>query len=216
MVNLLILGGSGLVGQQLISQALADASISRVIAPTRRPLAAHAKLTNPLVDFGALPADAAWWAADAAICALGTTMRQAGSRAAFRQVDHDYVMAAARQARDAGTPVFVLNSSAGAHTSSPSYYLRVKGEVEHDLALLHFASLTVVRPSLLVGGPRPERRIAEEIGIRLASMLAPLIPARFRAVKTADVAACMLAAARKASAGVHFIESDAIARPSGR
>ena len=92
MVNLLILGGTGLVGQQVIYQALGDASISRVIAPTRRPLAPHAKLINPIVDFKALPTDAAWWAADAVLCALGTTMRLAGSRARFREVDHDYVI----------------------------------------------------------------------------------------------------------------------------
>ncbi|MDO8298887.1 NAD(P)H-binding protein [Lacisediminimonas sp.] len=212
MVNLLILGGTGLVGQQLIHQALDDASIARVIAPTRRPLAEHAKLTNPIVDFDALPSDAAWWAADAVICALGTTMRQAGSRAAFNKVDHDYVLAAARQARYAGTPVFVLNSSAGANPSSRSYYLRVKGNIERDLALLNFASLTLVRPSLLIGGPRPERRIAEEIGIRLMSVLAPLIPARYRGVSTADVAACILAAARQAGIGVNIIESEAIRR----
>lgn len=216
MVNLLILGGTGLVGQQLIHQAVGDASISRVIAPTRRPLAPHAKLINPIVDFKALPPDAAWWAADAVLCALGTTMRQAGSRARFREVDHDYVMAAARQARHAGTPVFVLNSSAGASASSRSFYLRVKGELEQDLARLHFGSLTVVRPSLLAGGPRPERRIAEEIGIRLATMLAPLLPARLRCVKTSDVAACMLAAAKRARAGVHFIESEAIADLNGQ
>jgi uncharacterized protein YbjT (DUF2867 family) len=210
VVNLLILGGTGLVGQQLIDQALNDASIARVIAPTRRPLAAHAKLINPIVDFDALPGDAAWWAADAVLCALGTTMRQAGSRAEFNKIDHDYVLAAARRARYAGTPVFVLNSAAGASSSSRSFYLRVKGDIERDLALLNFASLTLVRPSLLIGGQRPERRIAEEIGIRLVRVLAPLIPARYRGVRTADVAACMLAAARQAGIGVHFIESEAI------
>lgn len=210
MTTLLILGSTGLVGQQLLKQALADPSIAKVIAPTRRTLPPHAKLLNPIITFDDLPNDAPWWQADAALCALGTTMRQAGSQATFRKVDHDYVLAAARLARAAGTPVFVLNSSVGASASSRTLYLRVKGEVERDLAQLGFDSLTLVRPSVLDGGSRPEQRIAEEIGIVLARWFAPLIPARYRAVTTTNVANCMLIAALAAKPGAHIIESEAI------
>ena len=210
MKTLLILGSTGLVGRQLLAQALAHAEVARVIAPTRRPLPSHAKLINPIVDFDTLPADAPWWRADAALCALGTTMRQAGSQAAFRRVDHDYVLTAARLTHDAGTPVFVLNSSVGASPAAGSFYLRVKGETERDLGDLGFDSLTLVRPSLLDGGPRPERRLGETLALWLARPLRGLIPARYRAVKTADVAATMLRSALAAEAGTHCIESEAI------
>jgi len=212
MKTLLILGSTGQVGQQLLNQALADPSIATVFAPTRRALMQHTKLLNPIVNFDALPTNAAWWQADATICALGTTMRQAGSQAAFRKVDHAYVLTTARLALAAGTPTFVLNSSVGASASSRTFYLRVKGEVEQELAKLDFDSLTLVRPSMLDGGSRPKRRIAEEIGIMLARWFAPLIPARYRAVTTSDVAACMLIAAKAAIPGVRIIESEAILR----
>ncbi|WP_374355098.1 NAD(P)H-binding protein [Chitinimonas sp.] len=208
MTTLLILGGTGLVGQQLLAQALADPRVDRVLAPTRRPLAAHAKLSNPSIDYAQLPDQADWWRADAVLCALGTTIRIAGSQAAFRQVDHDFVLAAAALARRHGTPSFVLNSSLGADARSRSFYLRVKGEIEDDLAKLGFASLTVVRPSLLDGGPRPDSRPGERAAIAIGKCLGPLLAKRWRPVATARVAAAMLAAARASAPGCHYIESD--------
>ena len=212
MKTLLILGATGLVGQQLLEQALATPNVAQVIAPTRRALPPHAKLLNPLVRFDALPTDAPWWRADAAICTLGTTMRQAGSPDAFRQVDHDYVLETARLARHAGTPTFVLNSSVGASASSNSFYLRVKGETEHTLAQLGFDSFTTVRPSILDGGKRLESRPGETIMLWLTRLFAFIIPPRYRAVKTAKLATCLLAAALAAQAGTHIVESEAIGR----
>lgn len=208
MKTILVIGGSGLVGRQIIAQALAHPEIGRVLAPTRKPLAPHVNLCNPIVDFAQLPADADWWRADAALCTLGTTRKQAGSDAAFRQVDHDYVLAAARQARSAGTPVFVYNSSLGANAAAGSLYLRVKGETEQDLQGLGFATLSVLRPSLLDGGPRPDSRPAETFALWFARGLAPLIPKRYRAVSTRFVAAAMLAEALAARPGKHIVESD--------
>lgn len=207
MKTLLILGATGLVGQQLLRQALADPAVNQVVAPTRRALAPQARLLNPLVDYAALPTDASWWRASAALCALGTTLRVAGSKAAFRRVDHDYVLAAARLARQAGTATWVLNSSLGAERKAGNFYLRVKGEVEHDLEQLGFSSLTLVRPSLLDGGPRPDSRPAESAGLLVSRLLGPLVPRAWRPVATAKVAATMLECARRAASGVHVIES---------
>jgi len=210
--SLLILGGTGLVGSDLVQEALAHPLVQRVIAPTRRALAVNDRLLNPLVDFDQLPAEAPWWQADAVLCALGTTRSLAGSRANFYQVDHDYVMQAATFARRAGTPVFVYNSSMGADPHSRSFYLRTKGETEQDLAALGFSALTHVRPSLLDGGIRPDFRPAESVGLWLARRLKPLIPARYQAVRTRDVAAAMLAAALKPATGEQVIDSDEIGR----
>ena len=208
MKTILVIGGSGLVGQQIIVQALDNPEIARVVAPTRKPLATHLKLFNPIVDFAQLPAEADWWNADAALCTLGTTRKQAGSDAAFRQVDHDYVIAAAQLAHNAGTPVFVYNSSLGANAAAASLYLRVKGETEQDLQGLGFATLSVVRPSLLEGRPRADFRLAETVALWFARRLAPLIPKRYRAVPTRVVAAAMLAEALQARPGKHLIESE--------
>jgi uncharacterized protein YbjT (DUF2867 family) len=210
MKTVLVLGGSGLVGTQIVELCLAGAAVGRVVAPTRRPLTSHLKLDNPIVDFARLPADASWWSADAALCALGTTRRQAGSAAAFAEIDHDLVLAAARLASAAGTNVFVYNSSVGADAAAGSLYLRVKGETERDLAGVGFASLCNVRPSFLDGGPRPDPRPGEAVGIWLARHLAPIIPRRYRAVSTRAVAATMLEAALDPRPGVRVIESDEI------
>lgn len=207
MKTVLLIGGSGQVGRQLLAQALDDSQIERVVAPTRKPLAPHPRLINPVVNFSALP-DAEWWQADAMLSALGTTRRQAGSPAAFRLIDHDYVLNAARLARAAGTPVFVNNSSINANPKAHSSYLRIKGEIERDLASLGFTSVCHVRPSLLSVDNREESRVGEQVAVHLFRVLKPLIPARYRAVSTADVAAAMLRAALNPLPGITVIESE--------
>jgi len=208
----IILGATGLVGQQLLQQALEDPEYSQVIAPTRKPLLAHAKLHNPIVDFNKLPTDAPWWQADVAVCALGTTLKTAGSQAAFWQIDHGYVIQAATIAKQAGVQVFIYNSSVGADPSAKSFYLQVKGKVENDLAALGFSTLGIVRPSFLDGGARPEKRPGEAIAIFFAKMLAPRIPKRYCAVSTSKVASAMWALAKQRGHGTVVAESDEIYR----
>jgi uncharacterized protein YbjT (DUF2867 family) len=212
-ISVLILGGTGLVGSHLIQLALGHPRIKHVIAPTRRPLAIHERLHNPLIDFDALPSEAPWWEADAVLCALGTTRRLAGSEEQFRRVDHDYVLQTAALTRHCGAPVFVFNSSLGADANSRSLYLRTKGETEMDLEALGFSALTHVRPSLLDGEKRTDFRPGESIGLWLARRFEPLIPARYKAVSTRDVAVAMLNAALEPKQGVQVIESDQIRRP---
>ena len=151
-MKLLIVGSTGLVGRHVLDLALADGRIDAVVAPVRHNVASHPKLFAPTVDFERLPNDVDWWRADAVICALGTTMRAAGSQEAFRRVDHDYALAVAELARQHGTRTFVLNSAIGADPPSRFFYNRVKGELERDLAKLDFESLTFVRPGLIGAG----------------------------------------------------------------
>ncbi|PWE52030.1 NAD-dependent dehydratase, partial [Metarhizobium album] len=93
-MKLLLIGATGLVGHQVLTQALEDPRVETVIAPSRRPLStSHRKLVAPIVRFDDLPQEADWWKVDAAICTLGTTIGKAGSREAFREVDHDYPLA---------------------------------------------------------------------------------------------------------------------------
>lgn len=209
MKTLLLLGATGLVGRSVLDLAAADPAVGRIVAPTRRPLPPRPKLENPPVEFAALPAAAPWWAADAAICTLGTTLRQAGSPEAFRRIDCDYVLAAAQLARAAGTPALAYNSSLGADPRGRTFYLRVKGETEAALAACGFASLTLVRPGLL-GGRREEFRPGERFAQLLLGLLRPLLPPRYRMVPAEAVARTLLAAALAAAPGRHVVESEAI------
>jgi uncharacterized protein YbjT (DUF2867 family) len=209
-MDCIILGASGLVGQQLLLQALENPDVDRVVAPTRTALNTHPKLLNPVIDFENIPTKAEWWHADVVLCALGTTMKQAGTSERFFEIDHGYVLQAARAAKNAGVQSFIYNSSLGAASNASSFYLRVKGQIEVDLHDLDFTKLGIVRPSFLDGGPRPEKRPGESIAIFLAKMLAPIIPKKYRAVSTAKVAKMMWLLAFESKAGRHIAESDAI------
>ena len=209
MKTLLLVGATGLVGQSVLHQALSDDRVARLVAPTRHPLPPHPRIENPLVDFDALPADAPWWAVDGVICTLGTTIRKAGSQAAFRRVDHDYPLAVAALARRHGAAAFALTSSVGASPDSRTFYLRTKGEIERALAGGGFPSLTIVRPSF-IGGDRAERRPMEALGLAVFGGIAWLLPRRYRVVPAERIARTLLAGALAAKPGVHLIESEAI------
>lgn len=209
MTRILLAGASGMVGREVLRQALADPRVDEIVAPARRPLTADAGLHNPLVDFDALPADAAWWKVDAVICTLGTTIRDAGSQVAFRKVDHDYPLAVARHALAHGATTFVLTSASGADADSRIFYSRTKGELERDLRALGYRSLCLVRPGLL-GGERERRRSLEHAGMQLLGAIGPLLSRRYRVVPAERVAATLLQMALDAEPGVRIVESEEI------
>lgn len=207
MTKLLIVGATGLVGREVLRMALESPAVSAVVAPARRRLAPHPKLTAPVVDFDQLPAMEPWWQADAVICALGTTIKLAGSQEAFRKVDYGYPMAVARLARQHGTPAFVLNSALGANAGSGVFYNRVKGEVEHGLRSLAFPSLVIVRPGL-IGGAREEFRPGERALAAVLTALGPVLPRAWRINPASCIARAMLEAALHPQPGEHIISSD--------
>lgn len=207
MLRLMLVGATGLVGHCVLQQALASVQVRQVVAPTRSALAPHPKLLNPLVDFGHLPSDAAWWAVDAVICTLGTTIKVAGSQAAFYRVDHDYPLQVARLARQHGATAYALNSALGADPASRVFYARTKGELERDLQTLDYPSLTLVRPGL-IGGERQQARPAEQLAVRLSTLLQPLLPRRYRVVPAARIAHHLLQAALAGTPGVRVLMSE--------
>ena len=206
-LRVLLVGATGVVGEQVLRLALAEERFGTVVALTRRPLPAQPKLTNPVVDFSDLPADAPWWPVDGVISTLGTTQRIAGSQEAFRAVDYGYNLAVARLAYAAGARRFALTSTLGASLASPSFYLRTKGEIERDVEKIGFASLTIVRPGLL-GGARSERRWAEDLGKAALGLLGPLVPARYRVNPPERVAEALVAAIVGGEPGRHVIASE--------
>lgn len=212
--TVVVVGATGLVGRAVVELALADARVARVVAPTRRALPERAELVNPIVDFDALPGDAGWWAADAVVCTLGTTLKRAGSREAFRRVDFDYAVAAARLARQHGTPTGALVSSVGAEAGARTFYLRVKAETEAAWREVGFASLTILRPSL-IGGVREERRPAEALAQAVMRRVGWLVPRRYRLVPAAWIAGALVEAALAAKPGNAVVESEGLAAACG-
>lgn len=205
-----IAGASGLVGGFCLQQLLDSPRYSRVVAVARRELpVSHPKLTQSLVDFALLdPLPGV----DDVFCCLGTTIRQAGSREAFRRVDFGYVVSLAEAAAHSGASQFLVVSSIGANPTSGNFYLRVKGEMEQAVCEWPFAAAHLFRPSLLLG-PRREVRWGERLGAVFGKVLSPLLRGKrsvYRPIAAETVARAMLAAAARGGRGRCIYEGSAI------
>jgi uncharacterized protein YbjT (DUF2867 family) len=212
MRRVALAGATGLVGQSMLAGLLADASVDAVhVFGRRAPALSHPKLTSHLVDFAALPALPPL---EEVYLALGTTIKVAGSQQAFRAVDFDANLALARAALAAGAKRAGLVSAMGADAGSSVFYSRVKGELEDALRALNFEALVIARPSLLLGDREAlgqPARLVETLSMRAAKLLAPLIPANYRAIPAADVAHALLARVPVAH-GVEALSSGAMQR----
>lgn len=192
----------------MLRRLLEDPGISRVVAPTRRPLPPHPKLENPLIT-AVWPAFASL---DEAYGCLGTTRKDAGSAEAFRAVDLDLALAFARAAKAGGARRFGLVSSAGADAGSSFLYPRTKGEAEKAVAGLGFETVVIARPSLLLGA-RAKPRLAEKLGEGALALIAPLLigPLRkYRAIAGETVATALMTSVRGHFPGTLILESDAL------
>lgn len=173
---------------------------------------AHPKLRAHVVDFAELPALPALPQADEVYLALGTTIRQAGSRAAFRAVDLDANLAVATAAFEAGARRIGLVSAMGADPGSRIFYNRVKGELEHALSRLPWSALVIARPSLLLGDRAAlgqPARFGEGLGARIGAALRPLIPMNLRPIAAERVAQALLTLVPSA-VGKHVLFSGAM------
>jgi uncharacterized protein YbjT (DUF2867 family) len=198
----LIAGASGLVGRELLDRLLADARYASVLSIGRRTLpVAHARLTQELVSFDALPALPA---VDDVFIALGTTRKVAGSEAAMRALDLDAVLGVAKAGLAAGARRLGVVSAMGAHAGSPLFYPRLKGEVEDAVSQLGYAQVVIARPSQLNGDRASlgqPGRPAERIAVALMRWLEPVTPRNYRIIAAADVAAALQAAMARDAPG---------------
>jgi uncharacterized protein YbjT (DUF2867 family) len=212
----LIAGATGLVGSQCLARLLEQPAYERVLALVRRPLPhTDPKLDQHVVDFDRLGAAGTDFpAADDVFCCLGTTLKRAGSRAAFRQVDFTYIVSLAGLSLGRGAKQFLLVSSLGANPNSPVFYSRVKGETEAAVSALPFEGRQIFRPSILLG-ERAEHRPGERAGIVMMrglsfALLGPL--RRYRPIDAGTVARAMVRVALAAPRGVNIFESNDIER----
>jgi uncharacterized protein YbjT (DUF2867 family) len=209
----LVAGATGLVGSHVLELLLADPHWPRVMTLGRRTTSQqHTKLEQRVLDLGELETVSGLPPVDDVFCCLGTTIKQAGSRPAFRLVDHDYVLGLARAGLRAGATQFLLVSAIGADPDSRVFYSRVKGETEAAMRTLSYRGIQIFRPSLLLG-ERPEFRLGE----RIAMLGAPVLPAllfgklrRYRPIHAATVARAMVAIAHEAPRGPNVFEYDAM------
>lgn len=199
-----VMGGTGVVGLNLL-QELSRSRIQTVSLARRVDVGVAGVEWRVLSSTQLGPADIPK-GTDVAFCALGTTMRKAGSKEAFRAVDHDMVLRYATACRDAGVKAFHAVSTAGANPHSRIFYSRVKGETEDGLKALGFDSLGLYRPSLLMG-ERRERRPGERAAIAVARTLSPVIPARWRGIAPRTVARVMVREALIRRSGVRILEN---------
>jgi uncharacterized protein YbjT (DUF2867 family) len=207
-MKLLLLGATGLVGSRILKLALSNHASTEVIAPTRKPLAPSDRLVNAVGSrLEELVPLLMSYKPDAVICALGTTQAKAGSKEAFRYVDHELPITFGRAAHTAGVETYAIVTAMGASEDSMSFYYRTKGDVERDVKEIGFRSLTICRPSL-IGGERNEVRRAEGMALALARLLAPILPKKFH-VNPADViAAALLNAVIVAKTGCRWISAE--------
>jgi uncharacterized protein YbjT (DUF2867 family) len=210
-MKIVLFGASGLVGGALVPLLTGF----DVIVVGRRACGISGERIAPVEDW---PALVGALQPDIAFSTLGTTIRKAGSRAAFAAVDHDAVLAVAKAAKSAGARQFLTVSSVGADAASSTFYLATKGRTEADLIALGFDRLDIFRPGLLLGERQGDLRPAE----RLAALLSPLTNAltprrfdRYRAIEARDVAAAMACAVGQPDSGVYIHHNREMLAPHG-
>jgi uncharacterized protein YbjT (DUF2867 family) len=204
--SVLLLGATGLVGGECLKLLAVEPSFARVVVLTRRPmqtiLAPHVECHQ--VNFDDTASFASYLNVSAVICALGTTIKKAGSQVAFRKVDYDYPLTFATLALEAGAKHFLLVSSIGASANSRVFYSRVKGELEVAISALRYPAVSIFRPSLLLGS-RNEFRLGESVGQALFNALSMFIPKSVRGVQARQVAVAIVKALHTDTTGVRIV-----------
>jgi len=210
--KIVIAGGSGLVGKQA-ADVLGRAGCAVHLVSRRPSVSLAPNIQEHVASTADWPAIVKGIKPDVAISGLGTTIRTAGSRDAFRAVDHDLVLAFAKASHEAGAQQFITISSVGAMPASSSFYLRTKAEMEQGLRNIGFQRLDIIRPSLLTGGRRDDRRPGEALGILLSPfvdilMFGPM--QKFASTPSGKVAKAISNLAKPAEDGVFAHENASI------
>jgi uncharacterized protein YbjT (DUF2867 family) len=216
MKTALIIGATGLVGKYLAELLLNDSRFGKVIVFARRTTGLNdPKLEEHIVDFNS-PAE--WMhlvKGDVAFSAMGTTLKQAGSKEAQYKIDYTYQYEFAKASAANGVPVYVLVSSAGADAKSTIFYSRIKGELENAVRKLNFTSVYFIQPSLLVGD-REEKRGGEKIGFAVLKALNAIgILRKYKPIHGREVAKALLNCGAKAEKGVHTITLNKVFEAAG-
>ena len=208
--KILLVGATGLVGRSVVQEA---GDLSLTILARRDPgdlPDRHLLLVAPPERWADMIAAQQ---PEVLVSCLGTTIRTAGSQAAFRAVDRDLILSAARGARVGGAARMIVVSSVGASARSRNFYLRTKGETEEGLRALGFDRLDMIRPGLLTGKRPGPARLGEGIAIAAAPLFDALLFGslrRYRSIPAEIVAKAILTLASRRESGSYVQENDAI------
>lgn len=206
MKTALVVGATGLIGNHLVKLLSEDSEFQRIIVLSRRELPLPAKCRNVVVDFDSLTNYYEQIKADVVFCCLGTTIKVARTKEAFRKVDYDYPLEVAKLAKANGAVAYVLVSALGAKKESSVFYNKVKGEIEESIQQLNYDQLHIVRPSLLLGD-RKEYRSGEDAAKVFFKIFGFLIPSNYKAIESIKVAKAMIHFAKQGEKGVFIHES---------
>lgn len=201
-----VIGATGLTGSLLVQQLLEDDSFNPVRILVRKPVALqHPKLQVELVDFNNYEEyKTKLGSGDCIFCCIGTTNSQVkGDEIAYRKIDFDIPVNAARFGKEAGFQQFAIITAATANSKSRIFYNRLKGEVEEAIATFQYQSLHIFRPSFIMGH-RTEQRLGEKIFRFIFQIVARLLPSAWRPIDASAMAAAMIHATKKGKPGMNL------------
>lgn len=191
-LNANVIGATGLVGKALVQQLLNDERFEKVRIFVRRETGLqHPKLEQLVVDFGKTETWEIKLTGDVLFSALGTTLKQAGSKEKQWEIDFTFNLNFARKAKENGIVNYVLVSSVGANAKSSLFYTKMKGELDEAVSKIGFNNLVILRPASLTG-PRENRRIAEEISLPVLNILTRFVMRNYRPISDETVAKAMI------------------------
>jgi uncharacterized protein YbjT (DUF2867 family) len=203
----LLAGTTGLIGSQLLDLLLKHDAYSSVVAISRKPLSiTHPKLNNIVCELAEIATALQTVKTDDVFCCLGTTMRKAKTKEAFRAVDYDAPLVLAQVAKQNGAAKYLLVSALGANKNSSIFYNQVKGEVEEVISKIGFDSYHILQPSLLTG-PRQEQRAGEGAAQTFYKIFGFLIPKKYASIESIKVARALVAYAQQTVQGQHVHSS---------
>lgn len=213
MKTAIVIGATGITGKHITKKLLASSHYAKVLAFTRRPVGyKHPKLVNHVVDFEAMGEWAQLVRGDDLFAAMGTTLGQAGSKAAQYRVDYTYQAGVIEAAANNGVARLFLISSPQASTRSPLFYSRMKAELDKFAESLPFSTRVYFRPAIIMGD-RPDNRPGEKIGAMFSQHLANWVPGmqKYRPIKGKTLAKAIVnCACGDLPEGTHNYELDAI------
>lgn len=201
-----LIGTTGLIGSHLLKCLQDDDAFKTIRLLVRRPVPYnHPKIKVLVIDFANEAAFKAGIAGcDAVFCAVGTTNKKVkGNKAAYRKVDYDIPVNAARFCAETGCPHFLLVSSVGANSKGGNFYIKLKGDVEDMVKSISIPAVSIFRPSMLLG-KRPESRALEAIAQVMMKPLSFLVPSQYKPIAAEDVAKAMIAACKQDKPGFHI------------